>query len=53
MKRALMPRLESVAVAIGAVFMSLALAAVDWRMGLFALGLAIAASAVDLPWRRG
>ena len=44
---------ERLALVAGAVAMAVAVAAVDWRAGLFVAGGLLVASAVDLPrrWR--
>jgi len=41
-------RLEAVAAAAGALMVSAALAAFDWRLGLAAAGASLVASSVDL-----
>ena len=45
-----MTRVERVLLLLGFVCITLALAAVDWRLGLFTAGVILVASTVD--WRR-
>jgi hypothetical protein len=52
MKQRLLARLEPLTVLAGGLCMSVALAAVDWRAGLFLAGLLLTVSALDIRWRR-
>ena len=44
--------IERLVLVAGLVAMTAAVASVDWRIGLFCAGLFLAASSIDLPWRR-
>jgi len=43
---------ERLVLIVGLAAMVVAVASVDWRVGLFCAGLFLAASSIDLPWRR-
>lgn len=47
-----MTRLEAVTISTGVLLLVVALAFVDWRLGLAAGGTALILSAIDVPRRR-
>ena len=47
-----MKRLEAAAIGIGALLLVVALAFVDWRLGVGMAGLLLVLSSVDIPRRR-